>query len=57
MYDKNGGSYEISYWTSANDAVLTDGTTVKLNQPERGQITKTDGSVVEFDHYNVVGLK
>ena len=57
MYDKNGDSYEISYWTSANDAVLTDGTTVKLNQPERGQITKADGSVVEFDHYNVVGLK
>ena len=57
MYDKNGGSYEISYWTSANDAVLTDGTTVKLNQPERGQITKADGSVVEFDHSNVVGLK
>lgn len=57
MYDKNGGSYEISYWTSANDAVLADGTTVKLNQPERGQITKADGSVVEFDHYNVVGLK
>ena len=57
MYDKNGGSYEISYWTSANDAVLTDGTTVKLNQPERGQITKADGSVVEFDHYSVVGLK
>ena len=57
MYDKNGGSYEISYWTSANDAVLTDGTTVKLNQPERGQITKADGSVAEFDHYNVVGLK
>ena len=57
MYDKNIGSNEISYWTSANDAVLTDGTTVKLNQPERGQITKADGSVVEFDHYNVVGLK
>ena len=57
MYDKNGGSYEISYWTSANDAVLTDGTTVKLNQPERGQITKVDGSVAEFDHYSVVGLK
>ena len=57
MYDKNGGSYEISYWTSANDAVLTDGTTVKLNQPERGQITKADGSIVEFDHYNIVGLK
>lgn len=57
MYDKNGGSYEISYWTSANDAVLTDGTTVKLNQPERGQITKADGSVAEFDHYSIVGLK
>lgn len=57
MYDKNGDSYEISYWTSANDAVLTDGTTVKLNQPERGQITKADGSVAEFDHYSVVGLK
>lgn len=57
MYDKNGGSYEISYWTSANDAVLTDGTTVKLNQPERGQITKADGSVAEFDHYSVAGLK
>ena len=57
MYDKNGGSYEISYWTSANDAVLTDGTTIKLNQPERGQITKADGSVVEFDHYTIVGLK
>ena len=57
MYDKNGGSYEISHWTSANDAVLTDGTTVKLNQPERGKITKADGSVVEFDHYTIVGLK
>ena len=57
MYDKNGGSYEISHWTSANDAVLTDGTTVKLNQPERGKITKADGSVVEFDHYIIVGLK
>ena len=57
MYDKNGGSYEISYWTSANDAVLTDGSTVKLNQPERGQITKADGSVVDFDSYKVVGLK
>ena len=57
MYDKNGGSYEISYWTSANDAVLTDGTTVKLNQPERGKITKADGSVVDFDHYTIVGLK
>ena len=57
MYDVNGGSYEISYWTSANDAVLTDGSTVKLNQPERGQITKADGSVVDFASYKVVGLK
>ena len=47
MYDKNGGSYEISYWTSANDAVLTDGTTVKLNQPERGQITKADENITD----------
>ena len=57
MYDKNGVSYEISYWTSATDAVLTDGSTVKLNQPERGQITKADGSVVDFESYKVVGLK
>ena len=57
MYDANGGSYEISYWTSANDAVLTDGSTIKLNQPERGQITKADGSVVDFADYKVVGLK
>ena len=57
MYDANGGSYEISYWTSANDAVLTDGSTIKLNQPERGQITKADGSVVDFANYKVVGLK
>ena len=27
-YDKTAVLYEISYWTSANDAVLTDGTTV-----------------------------
>ena len=57
MYDSNGDSYEISYWTSANDAVLTDGSTVKLNKPERGQITKADGSVVDFANYKVVGLK
>ncbi len=57
MYDAEGGSYEISYWTSANDAVLTDGTTVKFNQPERGKITKADGSVVDFASYKVFGLK
>ena len=57
MYDSNGDSYEISYWTSANDAVLTDGSTIKLNQPERNQITKADGSVVDFASYKVVGLK
>lgn len=57
MYDANGDSYEISYWTSANDAVLTDGSAIKLNQPERNQITKADGSVVDFASYKVVGLK
>lgn len=57
MYDANGDSYEISYWTSANDAVLTDGSTIKLNQPERNQITKADGSVVDFASYKVVSLK
>ena len=57
MYHTNGDSYEISYWTSANDAVLTDGSIVKLNKPERGQITKADGSVVDFANYKVVGLK
>ena len=57
MYDANGDSYEISYWTSANDAVLTDGSTIKLNQPERNQITKADGSVVDFASYKVFGLK
>ena len=57
MYDANGNSYEISYWTSANDAVLTDGSTIKLNQPERNQITKADGSVVDFASYKVFGLK
>ena len=57
MYYSNGNSYEISYWTSANDAVLTDGSTIKLNQPERNQITKADGSVVDFASYKVVGLK
>lgn len=57
MYDTNGGSYEISYWTSSNDAVLTDGSTIQLNKPERNQITKADGSVVEFDRYEVAGLK
>ena len=57
MYDANGDSYEISYWTSSNDAVLTDGSTIKLNQPERNQITKADGSVVDFASYKVVGLK
>ena len=57
MYDANGDSYEISYWTSANDAVLTDGSTIKLNQPERNQITKADGSVVDFASYKVVGLR
>ena len=46
--------YYVSYWTSRNDAVLTDGSTINFNG---GTITKADGTTDTMKEYNVLGLK
>ena len=38
IYDEDGGSYEVSYWSDRNTIVLTDGTSIGFNN---GVITKT----------------
>ena len=57
IYDVNGDSYEISHWNSSTEAVLTDGSTIQFNTPERMQLTKADGTVVEMKDYVVTGMK
>ena len=51
---ENGKSYEVQYWTSANDAVLTDGTTIRFN---KGAITEASGETTNMIDYKVLGLK
>lgn len=53
IYDTDGKSYEVSYWNNANEAVLTDGTTIGFN---RGTITIGDQTAT-MDHYEVSGIK
>ena len=51
---ENGKSYEVSYWTASDKAVLTDGKTITFN---RGAITEEDGTTTKMVKYDVTGLK
>ena len=51
---KNGKSYEVSYWTALDKAVLTNGKTITFN---RGAITEEDGTTTQLVKYDVTGLK
>ena len=51
---ENGKSYEVSYWTASDKAVLTDGKTIAFN---RGAITEEDGTTTKMTKYDVTGLK
>ena len=51
---ENGKSYEVSYWTASDKAVLTDGKTITFN---RGAITEEDGTTTKMTKYDVTGLK
>lgn len=55
IYAKDGSSYTVSHWSDDGKTIyLADGTTVGWN---RGTITKADGSTVQMDHYEVLGIK
>lgn len=47
-------TYEVSYWTSSSNAVLTDGRALTFS---RGDITLEDGTTDVMDYYVVTGLK
>ena len=51
---ENGKSYEVSYWTALDKAVLTNGKTITFN---RGAITEEDGTTTKMVKYDVTGLK
>ena len=51
---ENGKSYEVSYWTALDKAVLTNGKTITFN---RGTITEEDGTTTQLVKYDVTGLK
>ena len=51
---ENGKSYEVSYWTASDKAVLTNGKTITFN---RGAITEEDGTTTKMVKYDVTGLK
>ena len=51
---ENGKSYEVSYWTASDKAVLTNGKTITFN---RGAITEEDGTTTQLVKYDVTGLK
>ena len=51
---ENGKTYNISYWTDKNVAVLTDGSSITFN---KGTITEADGTTTKMTKYDVTGLK
>lgn len=53
IYDTDNNTYEVAYWNSGNEAVLTDGTTIGFN---KGTITIGDKTAT-MDHYEVSGIK
>ena len=55
VYDDNGDKYELAGWTAdGKNMILTDGSQVAFS---RGTITKTDGTTVAMDYYEVSGIK
>ena len=48
------GTYNVSYWTDKNTAVLTDGSTIKF---DKGTITASNGNTDTMKDYKVYGLK
>ena len=48
------GTYNVSYWTDGNTAVLTDGSTINFS---RGAITTSTGTTDTMKDYKVYGLK
>jgi hypothetical protein len=60
IYDTDGNTYTVSYWTDSDNAVLTDGTTLKkASDRATGVTTLTlgDGTTSTMDHYEVTGIK
>jgi hypothetical protein len=60
IYDTNGTTYTISYWTDADNAMLDDGRTLtKSSDRATGVTTLTlsDGTTATMDHYLVTGIK
>ena len=48
------GTYNVSYWTDKNTAVLTDGSTINF---DKGTITTSNGNTDTMKDYKVYGLK
>lgn len=48
------GTYNVSYWTDKNTAVLTDGSTINF---DKGTITASNGNTDTMKDYKVYGLK
>ena len=48
------GTYNVSYWTDGNTAVLTDGSTINF---KKGAITTSTGDTDTMKDYKVYGLK
>ena len=54
IYDTEGNTYTVSYWTDKTTAVLTDGSKISF---AGGTITLADGSAKTMDHYEILGIK
>ena len=48
------GTYNVSYWTDKNTAVLSDGSTINF---DKGTITASNGNTDTMKDYKVYGLK
>lgn len=51
---ENGKEYAVEYWTSATEAVLTDGSKITFS---KGTITEASGETTTMKEYDVLGLK
>ncbi len=54
IYDTEGNTYSVSYWTDKSTAVLTDGSTIGFSNKI---ITLADGSTKTMDRYEILGIK
>jgi hypothetical protein len=60
IYDTEGNTYTISHWTDSDNAVLTDGSTLKKASDRSTGVTTltlSDGTTATMDHYEVTGVK